>query len=131
KQKLRAGLHVEQLGDLEKEREQACHGNGFGRLAVDRLADGPQRLREGGDVVVRGHITRLEMHLRHTTKIASDETVEDFGEEAPFLLGKAAHYAEIDGYNGAVRLHEQIAGMHVGMKEAVAQRLAPECLDQR
>ena len=39
--------------------------------------------------------------------------------------------AEIDGDDGAVGLDEQIAGMHVGVEEAVAQRMAQEGLDQR
>ena len=59
----RPRLHVEQLGHLEQQRQQLGHGDGFGRLAVDRLADGADRLGEGRDVVMARHVAGLEMHL--------------------------------------------------------------------
>ena len=48
----------------------------------------------------------------------------------PLLLAQPAGNAEVDRDDGAVGLDEQIAGMHVGMEEAVAQRVAQERLDQ-
>ena len=98
---------------------------------MDRLADGADRLGEGGDIVRGRHVAGLEMHLGDATVVARDEAVEDFGQEAPLLLAEPAGNAEIDRNDGAVRLDEQIAGMHVGVEEAVAQRVAQEGLDQR
>ena len=58
-----ARLHVEEFGHLEQQRQQPRHRDRFGRLAVDRLADGADRLREGAHVVGARHVARLEMHL--------------------------------------------------------------------
>ena len=74
------------------------------------------------------HVAGLEMHLGHAEVVAGDEAVEDFGEEAALLLAEPAGNAEIDGDDGAVRIDEQIARMHVGVEEAVAQRVAQEGL---
>ena len=69
------------------------------------------------------------MHLGGALIVAGDEAVEDFGEEAPLLRPEPAHDAEVDGDQPAVVVDEQIAGMHVGVEEAVAQRVAQEGLD--
>ena len=42
------------------------------------------------------------------------------GEEQPLLRPEPAHDAEIDRDQPALRVDEQIARMHVGVKEAVA-----------
>ena len=63
--------------------------------------------------------------------VAGDEAVEDLGEEAPLLRREPAHDAEIDRDDAAVGVDEQVARMHVGMEEAVAQRMAQEGLHQR
>ena len=126
-----ARAHVEQPGHLEEEREQLRHGNLFGGPVVDRLADRADRLREIVDRVLRRHVAGLEMHLRGAAIVARDEAVEDLGEEAPLLRADAPHDAEIDRDDAAVVVHEQIAGMHVGMEEAVAQRVAQEGLHHR
>ena len=69
------------------------------------------------------------MHLGDAAIVAGDEAQQDFGEEAPLLQAEPAHDAEIDRDQPAGIVEEQIAGMHVGMKEAVAQRVAQEALD--
>src|SRR5919108_428561 len=61
--------------------------------------------------------------------VARDEAQENFGEETPLLHAEPAHDAEIDRHQPAGIVEKQIAGMHVGMKEAVAQRVAQETLD--
>ncbi len=76
-----------------------------------------------------GHVACLEMHFGDAAIVARDEAQENFGEEAPLLQAEPAHDAEIDGDQAAGLVEEQIAGVHVGMKEAVAQRVAQETLD--
>jgi hypothetical protein len=66
------------------------------RLAVDRLADGADRLGEIVDGMVRRHIAGLEMHLGDAAIVAGDEAEQDLGEEAPLLRAEPAHDAEID-----------------------------------
>src|SRR3954462_10375379 len=79
--------------------------------------------------MVARHIAGLEMHLGGAVVIARDETVEDLGEEAPLLRAESAHDAEVDRGELTVMVDKQIAGVHVGMKETVAQRVAQERLD--
>src|SRR6202022_755047 len=87
------------------------------------------RLREILDRVMPGHVAGLEMHLGDAAIVAGDESQENFGEEAPLLHAEPAHDAEIDGNKPAGLVEEQIAGVHVGMEETVAQRMAQETLD--
>ena len=59
-----------------------------------------------------------------------EKAVENLGEEAPLLHAEPAHDAEIDGDDAALVVDEQIAGMHVGMEEAVAHGMPQEALHQ-
>ena len=56
--------------------------------------------------------------------------MEDLGEEAPLLRPEPPHDAEIDRDDPALGIDEEIAGMHVGMEEAVAHGMAKEGLHQ-
>src|SRR5216683_3334312 len=59
----------------------------------------------------------IEMHFGDAAIVARDEAEENFGKEAPLLQAEPAHDAEIDGDQAAGIVEEQIAGVHVGMKE--------------
>ena len=73
------------------------------------------------DRMMPRHIAGVEMHLRRALIVAGDEAEQDFGEEAPLLRPEPSHDAEVDRDQPAVVVDEQIAGMHVGVEEAVAQ----------
>src|SRR5215471_9697805 len=77
------------------------------------------------------NVSGLEMDLGSTMIVAGDEAVEDFGEEAPLLGAEPSHDAEINRDELAVVIDEQVAGMHVGMEEAVAHGVAEKGLDHR
>src|ERR1700682_2413068 len=124
-----AATHVEQAGDADQQRQQLRHRNLCGGAVVDRLADGADGLGKILHRMMPGHIAGLEMHLGDAAIVAGDEAQQNFGEEAPLLHAEPAHDAEIHGDKPAGVVEEQIAGMHVGMKEAVAQRMAQEALD--
>ncbi len=96
---------------------------------MDRLADGADRLGEIGDVVMNRHIAGLEMHFGDAAIVAGDEAEQDLGEEAPLLQAEPPHDAAIDRNQPALRIDEQVPGMHVGMEEAVADRMLQEGLD--
>src|SRR5262249_34106123 len=98
---------------------------------VDRLADGADRLREAFDRMMPRHVAGLEMHLGGAVIVAGNEAEQNLGEEAPFLLPQPAHDAEVDRDQVARVVDEEIAGMHVGVEEAVAQRLAQKGLNHR
>ena len=112
--------HVEQAGDLEQQHQELGHRDVFGGAVVDRLADGADRLRETLHRMVARHVAGVEMDLRGALIVARDEAEQDFGEEAALLRAEPAHDAEVDRDQPAVGVDEQIAGMHVGVEEAVA-----------
>ena len=63
--------------------------------------------------------------------IARDEAVQDLRQEQAFFGAEPTHDAEVDRDQAPIVVDEQIARMHVGVKEAVAQRMAKKGLDQR
>ena len=89
---------------------------------MDRFADGAERLGEIFDPIGMRHVARLEMDLGHPQVVSADEAVEDFRQEPALLAPEPAHDAEIDSDDAAVTVDEEIALMHVGVEESVAQR---------
>ena len=114
-------LHVENLGHLEEQAEQLRHGDLAGAVAVDRLADRPERLGKILRRVDGRHVARLDVDLGDALIVAADEAVEDLRQEAALLRPDAAHDAEIDGDQAAFRVDEEVPLVHVGVEEAVAQ----------
>jgi hypothetical protein len=122
--------HVEERGDLEEQRQQLRHRDFVGRPVVDRLADGADRLGEILDRVMRGHIARLEMHFGDADTSSGDEAVEDFGEKAPLLRLSRPMMPNRRRRDGRLGIDEEIPRVHVGVKEAVAERLAQKGLNE-
>jgi len=73
---------------------------------------------------------RLEVDFGDALVIAGGQPVEDLRQPLPRTPVDPPHDAEIDGNDGAVVLHEQVALVHVGMEEAGADRLGQEADDQ-
>ncbi len=96
---------------------------------MNRLADGADRLREVFDRMMPRDITGIEMHLGGPVIVARNEAEQDFREEAPLLRTQTPHNSEIDRNQPCFVIDEQIAGMHVGVKETVAQRVPQKTLD--
>ena len=69
------------------------------------------------------------MHLRGALIVASNEAEQDLGQEAALFGPQPSHDAEVDRDQTAVVVDEQIAGMHVGVEEAIAQRVPQEALE--
>ena len=123
------GLHVEKAGDLEQQGQQLRHRDFFGRAVMDRLADRTNGLREILHRMMARDIAGLEMHFGNAAIVAGNKAKQDFREETPLLQAEPAHDAKIHRYKPAGLVEEQIAGMHVGMEEAVAQRVTQKALD--
>ncbi len=66
------------------------------------------------------------MHLRDAAIVTADEADQDLRVDPPGIFVDMAHDAEIVGDDVARRGNLQIALMHVGMEESVAQRVAQE-----
>ena len=130
-QKLGSGAHVEQPSDLEQQREQLRHRDLFRGAVVDRFANRTDCLGKAFDRMLPRHVPGLEVHLGGALVVAGDEAEQNFGEEAPLLRPEPAHDAEVDRDQFAGVVDEQIAGMHVGMEEAVAQGMPQKALDHR
>jgi len=56
--------------------------------------------------------------------------VQNLSQEQTFFDAEPAHDAEIDRYQPAFVVHEQIARMHVGVKKTIAQRMAQKRLNE-
>ena len=96
---------------------------------MNRLANGADRLREAFHRMVPRNITGVEMHLGRPVIVARDEAKQDFREEAPLLRPQTPHDSEIDCDQPCFVIDEQVAGMHVGVKETVAQGVPQKTLD--
>src|SRR5258708_16330111 len=79
--------------------------------------------------MVRWHVAGFEMYFCDAMVIARDEAVENFGKETAFLAAEPAHDAEVDGNQPAGGIDKEISRMHVRVKEAIAQRVTQETLD--
>ena len=127
---LGAGRHVEQRRDLEQQRQQLRHRDLVGAAVVDRLADGANRLREILDRVMRAARSRPRNAPRRRagsrgwmkpSRISARKR-RSFMPSRPMMPKSTAT-------RRPCRVDEQIAGMHVGVEEAVADRMAQEGLD--
>ena len=79
--------------------------------------------------MVSRHEIDVVVDLGNAQIIARKKSGQRFGHEAAHRLVKPSHDAEIDGDQAAFRIDEKISRMHVGMKEAIAQRLRQEAAD--
>ena len=127
---MRLGRHVEVAGDREQAFEHPADADLLDRKPADRLADGAQRGRELGDIMVRRDILRLEMDFGDAVVIAGDQAVEDLGEPHPRAAVDPAHDPEVDRGDAPVGEREQIALVEVGVEIAVDHRLAKESADE-
>ena len=125
-QQVRLGLHIEIARDREQPVKHLADRQFAHRLATHRLAHGAQRGRELIHRVIARHILRLEMDLGDAAVIARGQAIEDLGEPEPRAPINPAHDAKIDRGNRAVRLHEEVALVHIGVKIPMADRLGQE-----
>ena len=96
------------------------------RPAEDRLADGAERLDERR---LRGpprHVAGLEMNFGDALVVADQEAEQHLRQVAPGLDVEPPHDPEVDGDDIAVSVHQQVAGMQVGVEEAVPEDLVEE-----
>ena len=77
----------------------------------------------------RGHVAGLEMHLGDAVVVAAQEADQDLGVDPAGIGVDPAHDAEVERDERAVRPELEVALVHVGVEEAVAQRVGQEGLD--
>ena len=94
----------------------------MGSLTV-RMADSNSSTRVPG-----GHPARLDVQLRHPPVVAVEKGQQILGEISLVLGGQGPDDAEVHRDVAPARLHEDIAGVHVGVEEVVAKDLGEEDL---
>ena len=113
----------------------SAEGNVLERLVEDRLADRAHRGFELVHARAGGHPAALEVQHRDPAVVALEEGEEIPGEIELVARVERADDAEIDGRVARIRrvadVHEDVAGMHVGVEEVVAEHLGEEDLSRR
>jgi len=125
-------FHVEAPRHLEQTHQQLAEGDVLQRLLEDRLADGADCRLELVDLGFRRHPARIDMQLGDLAVVALEEG-HQVARQVVLILGRqAADDAEVHrDVLRAPRLmaaDEDVAGVHVGMEEAVAKHLGEEDL---
>src|ERR1700722_16327673 len=130
---LRLNPHVETARGFEQPQQYLCERDFLQRLVVNRLAHGAHRRIEFIHPGTLGHPAAFDVQPRNPAAIAVEKRHEDFGQRVLVARLQGADNAEIDRRVARVLriidLDENIAGVHVGMKEIVAEHLREEYLD--
>ena len=127
---LRLDLHVEAPRDLEQAQQDAPEGDVLERAVEDRFAHGAHRGLHLIDARVRRHPAGLQVQLRDAPVVAIEHRQEVLREV--LLIGRIerADDAEIHGRVArplrVIDQHEDVAGVHVGVEEVVAEHLREE-----
>ena len=87
------------------------------------FANRAHRLREDSNGVVRRHVAGIKMNLRCQHVIAGDEPMKDLSQEAALDFAQSSNNTEINRHQRAIWLNQQVALVHIGMKETVAHGL--------
>ncbi len=109
--------------------QHLAEGNLLQRFVEDRLAHRANRGLELVHAGLRRNPAGLDVDLRHAPVVAPEEGEEVLRQVILVHLGERAHDAEIQRDVTPVRRDEDVAGMHVGMEETVAEHLGEEDLD--
>jgi hypothetical protein len=76
---------------------------------------------------VRRQEAGAEEGVGHAAVVAGEEAQQQLGQLAAALQAQPAHDAEVERHDGAVgRVDQHVAGVHVGVEEAVAEDLVEE-----
>src|SRR5882762_1002964 len=126
---LRLDLDVEAARDLEQAHERAAKGDFLQRPVEERLAHGANRAFELVHSRIGGHPARLQVRPRDAGVVALEKPQEVLREILLVHLGERAHDAEIERDVAALRRHQDVSRVHVGVEEAVAEHLREEDLD--
>ena len=127
--KLRLDLHVETARDLEQTKQEMAERDLADRFFPDRFGHRADGRLEIFDARIARHPARFDMQFGDLAIVAVEKCQQVFGQVTLIGRGEGAHDAEIDADVTAVRAHEDVPRVHVGMEEIVAEYLREEDLD--
>ena len=120
---------VEAARHLEQAQQGAAELDLFQRLVEDGFADGADRCFELIHPRSARHPAGVDVRLGDALVVALEEGEEVLRQVVLVDVGQRAHDAEVERDVLTVRCDENVARMHVGVKEAVAEHLGEEDFD--
>ena len=124
-------LHAEAPRHLEQAHQQLAEVDLLQRPVEDRLAHRADRALELVDARLARHPARVDVRHRHAVVVAVEERHEVDREVVLVAVGERAHDPEVHAAVAPVAQHEDVARVHVGVEEAVAEDLREEDLARR
>ena len=100
-----------------------------GAVGLPVFANGANGMREAMDIMVRGHVTRIEMHLSDFKIIPRDKAVENFSQEAAFFFAQPSSDAHINSDNVTIGFNKNITRMHIRMEKPIPERMQKKGLN--
>src|SRR6266850_6155485 len=125
---LRLDLDVETARSLEQAQQHFAEGNLLQGLVEDGLANCANRGFEFVHAGLRRDPAGFDVDLRHAPVVTPEKGEEILRQVILVHLGERAHDAEIQRDIAPVRRDENVAGVHVGMEETVAEHLGEKDL---
>ncbi len=130
---LRLDLDIEASRGLEQAHQHQPQRQLLQRPVEERLAAGAHRRLEFLDPRMTRHPSGLDVQFGHPAVVAPEEGEEVLRQVVLVELGQRADDAEVERdvavEVGAFTTDQDVARMHVGMKEAMAEHLREEDLD--
>ncbi len=123
---LRPVFDVEAARSLKQAQQHATEGNLLQGAIEERLAAGAYRRLQFLDARLGRRPARFDMHLGDTLVVAAEEGEKVVRQIILVDVGERADDAEIQCHILAIGGDEDVARMHVGMKEAIAEHLGEE-----
>ncbi len=127
---LRLDFHIEAARGLEQTHQHLTKGNILERLLENWLADRTDGRFELIELGLCRHPARIDVQLRNATIITFEKGKQVTRQIILIFRGQAADDAAVDGNvlrrPRVDRADENVAGVHVGMEEAVAKNLREE-----
>ena len=126
---LRLDLDVEALRGLKEPQQHLAERDLLQRLVEDRFAHRADRRFELIDGGVLGRPAGFDVGLGDAAIVAAEEREEVLREVVLVEIAQRADDAEVERDVAAVRTDQDVARVHVGVEEAVAEHLREEDLD--
>ena len=121
-------FHIEAARCLKQAQQNLAEGNILERFIEDRFADGTDGGFEFINPRILGRPAGDDVHFGNTSVVALEKGQKVLCQIILIDIIQCANNAEIECDIAAIMGHQNIARMHVGVKEAVTEHLGEENL---